>query len=137
MRPGRRHNPPRRRGVVLLAVIVLVGVASLVAVSILKLAAARRETLRGELRQLQSDWLAESGLERAAARLAADPRYPGETWILDPETLGGRDAAVVRIEVQPVPGQAGRRLVRVRADYPDDARRRARRSKQRLIDVTL
>ncbi len=80
--------------------------------------------------------MAESALDRAAARLAADPGFRGETWNIPAERLGGRDAGVVRIEVLAVPDHADRRLVRARADYPTTGTRRARESREIAIVLT-
>ena len=78
----------------------------------------------------------ESGLARAAARLAANPDYQGETWALSASSLGGRDAGEVTIVVKPLEKSASRRRVRVEADYPSgDPTRRARQSKQLIVDV--
>jgi hypothetical protein len=87
---------------------------------------------------MQADWLAESGLARASARLAAEKGYRGETWEVAPEALGG-SAGVVRIAVDSEDREGrparGRFLVRVEADYPRDDVRRARTSKTLTIDL--
>ena len=89
------------------------------------------------------------GGRAALARLALDRDYTGETWALTAADLGlperprasRRDAtnriaaAVVTITVEPVDGGAGRRRVRVQADYPLDAPGRSRHSKHILIDL--
>jgi hypothetical protein len=105
--------------------------ATLIFLAILKTAVAERGAMETRQWQEQAAWLAESGLERAAARLAADPGYRGETWTIPAAELGGQDGAVVRIEVEPDAEQPERRRrVSVQADYPDDPRHRARRSKE-------
>jgi len=135
--PSSQSRRPSRRGAILLVVIVLVAIVSLLSISMLKLGLVRRQAVRSELWGVQADWLAESALERAAWRLAADPQYAGETWKLSAGELGGRDPAVVTTEVESVPGQPGRRTVRVKADYPDAPRHRARRSKQQIIELPV
>jgi Tfp pilus assembly protein PilV len=132
----RGHDARRRRGVVVMVALVAIAIASAVFVSLLRLAAAEQGATRMEARRVQAAWLVESGLERAAARLAADPEYQGETWQIAAEALAGRERAVVRIDVQTVPEQAGRRQVVVRADYPDHPRHRARQSKQLVMEVS-
>jgi hypothetical protein len=47
--------------------------------------------------------------------------------------MGGPDGAVVRIDVQPLAGEPGRRRVRVVADYPDSPQRRARESREAIV----
>jgi Tfp pilus assembly protein PilV len=122
----------RRRGAALLVVIVVLAVASAVIVSVVKLAAAQRQQLRTAQWRMQAGWLAESALDRAAARLAADAAYQGETWRVPAEELD-HAAAAVTIHVEAVAGQPGRRLVRVQADYPDDPHGRARQGREAIV----
>ncbi|NQU24752.1 MAG: hypothetical protein HQ567_26005 [Candidatus Nealsonbacteria bacterium] len=126
-------HPPARRGAVLIAVIVCVVVGSAVFLSILKMTAAGRNVLQSESQRIQAEWLAESALQRAAARLAADPDYAGETWNVSAVGLSMPQSAKVRIDVEPVAGRADRRLVRVRADYPDHPHYRVRYEKQTVV----
>jgi Tfp pilus assembly protein PilV len=125
----------RRRGAVLLVALVVIIVAAAVFVSVLKLSVAERRRVQTEAWQVQAAWLAESGMERAAAQLAADPLYRGETWSLSADHLGAAHGAVVRIEVDTVQDQEQRRLVHCEADYPDHPQQRARHSKQVMMDV--
>ena len=124
-----------RGGMVMFVAIACLGIAALVFLAILKTAVAERSAIETRHRLEQAGWLAESGLERAAARLAADPTYGGETWSVPAAELDGKAGAAVRIRVEPIDGRADRRLVRVEADYPDAPHHRARRSKQAFIDV--
>lgn len=123
----------RRRGAVLVMVLVCMMVALVILTSLVKLAAAGRRMTDRQAWQVQATWLAESGLERAAWRLAADANYKGETWTLSADQMAAADAAVVRIEVETIPEQPNRRLVRVRADYPDHPQHRARQTKQAVV----
>jgi len=127
------YRPNDRRGVVLIIAIVAVVVASVILTSTLKLGLARRRALRTEQWRVQADWLAESGLERAAWRLAEDAGYSGETWKVPAAALGGSDGAVVTIQVEPQAKQPARRLVRIQADYPNHPRHRVRRNKQAVV----
>jgi type II secretory pathway component PulK len=123
----------QRRGVVMIVVIVCVVVATVICGLLLKMAVLGRETADAQHRSEQARWLAEAGIERAAARLAADARYSGETWTLPPAELprGGQ----VRIAVETPPGTPARRLVRVVAQYPDDPRYGCRCQKEIMVDV--
>ncbi|MFC1596812.1 hypothetical protein ACFL5Q_02590 [Planctomycetota bacterium] len=134
-RPSGSAGRIGRRGAVLLVALVVIIVAAAVFVSVLQLSVAERRRVETEAWQVQAAWLAESGLERAAAQLAANPVYAGETWNLSADLLGAAHGAVVRIEVETVEEQEQRRLVRCVADYPDHPHRRARESKQLMIDV--
>ena len=115
--------------------LVCVALATAAMVSLLHLAIGQRKLVRTEALRLQCCWLAESALDRAARRLALDPKYPGETWNLPAAALGGSDPAVVSIQVEPVPDQSMHRLVRVRADYPDHPQDRVRLSKQAVLEL--
>jgi hypothetical protein len=130
-----RHQPAGRPGAILFVVLVCIIIASLVFMSLVLQTVAERRRGRTEAWQTQAAWLVESGLERAAARLAGDPGYAGETWRLPADALAGPDSAVVLIEVEPMAEQPRRRLVRVRADYPDHPQQRARQSKQVVIQA--
>ena len=124
-----------RRGAVLMAALVYLVLALMVLGSLMGLASARRARARMEERRLQAEWLAESGLERAAAKLAAAPDYRGETWEPAAADLGGRDGGLVRIEVGPVENRPRRRHARAVAEYPRDSDRRARHTEHATIDL--
>ena len=70
---------PARRGAALVwAVVILALLAALLQLSVRHVLAARRQLDRRHS-ELQTDWLARAGLERAAARLLAAPDYTGES----------------------------------------------------------
>lgn len=124
-----------RSGVVLVPVLVCLMIVASLAASLLRSGFVRRDQARAEAVRLQADWLAESGLERAATALRRDPGYLGETWKLSADDLGGQGPGEVLIAVEPAPGATGRRIVRARAIYPADAIRSARRTKQVTLDL--
>ena len=128
-------TPPGHRGAVLMVALVCLVLALMVFGSLVRIGLARRGRVRMEERRLQAAWLAESGLERAAHKLAASADYQGETWGPSAADLGGRDGGVVRIAVEPVEGHPRRRLVRAVADYPSEPGRRARHSQQTMMDL--
>lgn len=125
----------RRRGGAMIVILVCLAVAATVMLSLTRLAVANRRTMEVEAWQLQARWLVESSLERAAARLAVDSKYAGETWSIAAATFQGRDGAVVRIRVETVPNQPARRLVRAEADFPDDPQLRVRQAKQVVVEI--
>ncbi|MCX7428247.1 MAG: hypothetical protein NTW96_21790 [Planctomycetia bacterium] len=129
--------PPGRpcRGVALVIAIVCLAVASALLVSVARLSVARRSASRAQEWRAQAGWLADSAIERAAARLRGNPRYPGETWNVPADALGG-SAGVVRIEIQIPADRPETREVRVTADYPDDPEHRARESRRVIVTVT-
>ncbi|MEN6493565.1 MAG: hypothetical protein ABFD16_04665 [Thermoguttaceae bacterium] len=125
---------PRRGAAVVVAIVCLV-VAATIFLTLVRTMIAQRDSVEASAWRIQATWLAESGLERAAARLAADSAYRGETWTLAAEQLDAHNAAVVRIEVQPVADSPNARQVRVQADFPNHPEHRARQTKEAVVHV--
>ena len=124
----------KQRGAVLVVVLVCLMMATALFVLVVRQALAERRAIEMRCGGVQALWLAEAGVERAAARLAADPKYAGETWTISTAELGGSDGALVRIEVKAIADRPQRRLVRVEADYADAPERRCRQVKQIVVD---
>jgi hypothetical protein len=137
------------RGMTVVAVLVCLIILTLISGVILKASLAHRELTRNQERRLQAEWLAESGAQRALARLARDRDYAGETWSLGFDDLGqsqratpikspdGSDktAARITIAVKREPAVANRRRIHIQADYPLDEPLRSRHSKEIMIDL--
>lgn len=120
-----------RKGIVLIVVLVCLAVAMALVVSWLRTAALERRALGERQNRAQAEWLAESALSRAVARLGADANYRGEVWKLSADELGfGQDSAEIEIVVEPPSDGGKRRTIRARADYPAEERRRHRSTKQ-------
>jgi hypothetical protein len=142
MRASQRKS--RRRGLSAPAVLVCLLVVALVSGALVKQSVAFREQIRTQERRLQAEQLAESGIERAFARLAAKPDYAGERWEISAEALNlpaslapeKGPSAVVTIEVERPSAQGDARVVRVRADYPPDPPRRIRYSREVVVPKT-
>src|SRR5690349_24829298 len=115
---GRATPADRRRGIVSVAIIVCLVVLTMICGALLKAGLVERRLIADQERRLQAEWLAESGLQRALARLATSADYAGETWEIAAQELGGTAPAVVRITVERPAAQPVRRRVRVEADYP-------------------
>src|SRR5687768_7861668 len=126
-----------RRGAVMVAVLAALGLALALSVAMLQASAFERRLVRRQAWQGQADWLAEAALRRAAARLAEEPAWPGETWTVPPGDLGGPHGGQVTIAVTEVADQPGRRQVRIRADYPIAADLPARSTTETPIVVTV
>lgn len=115
------HPFMRRAGVALLIVLTaLVVVGASISLALRANLAARAEARR-TARRLQAEYLAVAGYDLAAAQLAADANYTGQTWDLAAEELGGQDRAVVVIEVAASAVGERTRAVTVVADYPAEA----------------
>ncbi len=130
-----RSSNGRRRGLASVAVLSVLFIVALIAAALLKVAFARRVELGMEERCVQAAWLAESGVDRAVARLASSGDYAGESWVIPAEELGGRGAGSVSIKVEKIADRPDRRKVRVEADYPVESSRRARQARELIVSV--
>jgi hypothetical protein len=127
-----------RRGAFLVIAMVCLVLAMMLVAAVLKLVESQRRQMRMEQAGLQAEWLAESGCHRAAAQLAADRNYRGETWSIAPADLagtgpGGADAGSVEIKVRPVDGEPKSRVIQVEAVFPADSEPSARRTRRATI----
>jgi len=126
---NRRRNR-HRDAFVLIGVLLSLGVVSVLVLGWIRSGIERRDQARQAEQRLQADWLAESGLERAVARLASKPDYKGEAWNIAAAELASSDDARVEIRVTEVAGGEAARQVTVVADYPADPVRRLRVTKE-------
>jgi hypothetical protein len=120
--------------VVVVAMIVLL-LVSMIGVSLVRLALAQQKQVHREQIRLQAEWLAEAGLNRGAARLAADPEYTGEDWRIAPEALKTRRGGLVKIGVEPDEPQTAEATLRVTATFPVETEHRAQVS--RAVRISL
>ena len=125
----------RRPGLVSVAVLIALIIIAIIGAGLLKVALARRAEVQVEERRLQAEWLAESGVERALARLSASGDYAGENWEIPSEDLGGRGPATVAIQVNRAADQPDHRKVRVQADYPSGSTLRSRQSRDLIVQL--
>jgi hypothetical protein len=125
----------KRRAMVMIIVLVCLAVAGMLLLVGIKLAMASHNAMRAAGWAEQARWLAESGVDRAAAKLASDANYSGETWNISAKELGGEDAASVKIEVKQIPQQSNSRMIKVEADFPDDPLDRARCGKEIILEL--
>ena len=125
-----------RRGAFVVVVMICLLVAGMLLGSLLKMALRQDRQLEREQASVQAEWLADSALARAAARLARDPDYAGETWTIHEGHLCGPEAAVVIIRVQEDKSQRNSRLVIVEATYPAEGPQQARRTRQATVAIS-
>ena len=128
------------RGLTVVVVLVCLIIITLVSGTLLKIGLAQREAARAQERRLQAEWLAESGAQRALARLAVDNTYRGETWSVSTDDLrqsekSAESAGNVAIAVDSIAPNSARRHVRITADYPRDPPRRARHTREFMVDL--
>ena len=126
-----------RHGATLIAAMVCIMVVSVILASLLKLAASHRRQMRTEERRLQTVWLVDSSLERAASRLKTSPDYAGETWRIPAAGLGGRHSGLVTISVETLDSDADHRIVSVEARYPANTKLFIKSSKKMTLPMAL
>jgi hypothetical protein len=131
----RKLPEPSRRASVLIIVLVCFVIASAMFLMLARQAVAERRAAEAQSWTAQARWIAEAAVERAAAKLKADRKYPGETWSIPAAEIGDKHGAKATIRVEPVAGRPNSRLLRIVADYPDDPVHRARSAKQITIDL--
>jgi hypothetical protein len=131
MRHKRRPGLP---GMIAVPAMVCLVLAMMLAAALLRSGLAAREVARDSGRRMQADWLAESGIERAASRLLAHDDYAGETWTITAAEMGGIGEGRVTIAIEEAEGRAGRKLARVVAEYPAGGVLVARASRAVRID---
>jgi Tfp pilus assembly protein PilX len=122
-----------RKGAAIILVLLGLALTTAIFLSVLKMIAVQRQSVELQARQIEAGWLAESAVQRAAARLSAEAGYRGETWNISAKEIGGRDGATIAIRVENVPGKSDRRTVHVEADYPGDPDQRARQTRDLIV----
>jgi hypothetical protein len=144
-----RNARSPRRGMTVVVVLSCLIVLTLLGAALLKISLVRRQFGRDFEHRLQADWLVESGIDRALARLASERDFKGETRQLSAADLGLSEAggkaerrepsssvaAVITITVDRPAAEPGRRRIRVQADYPAAGPQRCRSSEELLIDL--
>ena len=120
-----RRNSKARRGAVLVMALVALTLLTIIGAALVRLAVMETKSIDVRLRGCQARRLAEAGVARAAARLASDPDYRGETWSLSRADWPAGLAAQVTIEIGET-DKPGWRRITATADYPSDAAVRAR-----------
>jgi type II secretory pathway component PulK len=108
-----------RRGAALAFTLGVVTVLSMIALLVARSFVALHEQRRQQERELQADFLVESGLERGAARLAGDASYQGEAWELPSRESQLAADAHVLIEIAE---REGEKHIHVKATYGKAAR---------------
>ena len=122
-----------RRGAVLVAAVVCLLIATSLLASMLKSVVRHaRQTRQTEMR-VQTEWLAESGLERAVWLMRTEQEYAGEVWRIPPEKLSDRYAGHVRIGLEPSADDASQILITATAVCTTEGNQRVQRTRRRLV----
>jgi hypothetical protein len=119
-KPPRLPAARQRSGVAAIIIIaVLAMTMAFAGVWARRIVMERRAARRAEEQQ-QARWLAEAGVRRAAARLAADPAYVGETWLIDAADIDRPSSAEIEIVVEPGDSATAPATLVAKARYPRD-----------------
>lgn len=129
----RRGKASARRGALMVVALAILAVVTTLALSAVRSLAVAARAQRQQAWRAQAVWLAEAGIERAAARLRSEPDYRGETWPVSAAELSGADAGQVQIEVQSAATE-GRWRLSVSATFPTDPLHKATVTKTVYID---
>ena len=99
-RPSSIARSSPRRGAAALFVLLCLSMATIVATLLVKAAVVEKTYASRLALTHQADWLAEAGLNRAAAQLGRSGSYAGETWPLTAAQLDGSRGATIHIDVK-------------------------------------
>jgi type II secretory pathway component PulK len=119
----------------LMLMLVALGIVSTICVGLLKMALAERHQARREVVAAQARWLAESGIDIAAALLKRDEDASGMTWTVSAAQLRGSHSATVTVTIARIDGMPRRRQLTVVAEYPATNPQPIRRQIVRFIEL--
>ena len=141
LKPIIRSNPinfgtasRRRSGAFMIVAMICLLLTTALLGTLLKMAVLGLRQAHVDASGLQADWLAESALDRAAAKLAKDAAYAGETWSIPAEDLDGLHTGRVVISIKPPSGNLAE--VEVAAQYPAEGAFSVKRTKRLLVALT-
>ncbi len=131
----RPSKPHARSGAILAMVLASLLVASLLGLALVQTVLIHHRQTRLMGRQQQCFWLAEAGVQRAVAGLAATADYSGETWEVSAETLGAEPSAVVTIEVTEPAESPETRQIRVEARFSGEPTQRIASLRELVVSI--
>jgi type II secretory pathway component PulK len=124
----------RRSGAFMIVAMICLLLTTALMGTLLKMAVLGLRQAHVDASGLQADWLAESALDRAAAKLAKDATYAGETWNIPEEDLDGLHTGRVVISINPPVQNLAE--VEVAAQYPAEGAFSVKRTKRLLVALT-
>jgi Tfp pilus assembly protein PilX len=114
----------RRAGTVLVIFMVSLAMLSMTAAALVRVTLLQRSMVRNNELRVQSEWLFQSAVVRAASALKSNAEYSGEEWNIAAESLGQSSNAVAKISIEAVDGKTNERRASIIVIYhPDDAER--------------
>jgi type II secretory pathway component PulK len=125
-----------RRGILILAVLACLTLVTILAGVWLRMLTLERQQARSQQFTLQAEYLADSAMRRATAKLAANSDYRGETWQPSAEGLGLAIPAKVTIEVETDKDNPQTRSIRISAELAGKGPNQVLRRKQQTIPLS-
>jgi len=129
----RRPTAARRTGAVMIATVVCLLLTTAFLASMLKSAGRRVRQTRQIGMRVQTEWLAESAVDRALWQMQQQPQYKGEVWKIPAAEFAGRYSAEIHIGVTPVAGDPAPGQITVRAVCTTAGGERIQRTRHWLI----
>lgn len=126
----------RRGGGLVVALVTLLVVASIMGSIMHALLTELRQTRQTAI-EVQAQWLADAGVERATARLLKEPNYVGETWKVElPSNAINPGSRTGNVEIRvATDNDKNSAEIKVHANFPNDSPRRV--ASERLVSVSL
>ena len=122
-----------RGGAIIVFAMLALLVVSMLGASLLRTVGMSQRQLQREQLRTQAVWLADSGCDRAIARLRREPTYVGESWAVAAEQLAADRTAIVTITVTADPQSDDRAIVSSVAEYPHNSPQAIRITRQMTI----
>ena len=125
-----------RQGVVLIAVLVCIGVATTILLGAVEKSLRCRRQMRNEAQVEQVRWLVDASARKAIANLEQRPDYQGERITVDP-VIYEKLVADVEIKVEPIEAQTDQVRVVVTAmlHKSDEELTKVKRTKELVFDL--
>lgn len=125
----------RRAGYALVLSMLSLALFGMAAAVLVRALDWQRGIVRSDAVRLQVDWLAESAVQRAAAKLSDSPEYSGETWLLSESDLGGKATSKAAITTKKAAESERRWDVQIQLEYREGGELVAQLSRTATIDA--
>jgi hypothetical protein len=122
-----------RRGSIFPIFIVALLLVTTVTGSLIKATMLQQKRVRLTNTTAQTEWLATSGLDRAASRLALSDEYVGEEWNITSQEMGGKHSAIVILTVESI--SDSKKQITATATYPANSDQRTKVTRKRIVST--
>lgn len=129
---SRFKGQARQRGIVLIAVLVCIGVATTILFGAVEKSLRCRRQMRNETQLEQVRWLVDAGIRKAISNLEQRPDYEGERLVVTPQ-IYQHLVAKVEIKIEPANSSTSdqvRVVVTAALHRPDEELPKVKRTKE-------